>query len=159
MSRLTTGARTEPRRADLTGLFRAEYHAASFTGLPATLGNIWSSMMLYWLSLTWYEWIQPLLLVEGMECGKVGFNVAGFQKTEDRRRVVRYASLRQWANLSCASITLAPLSAGQVTCAISGPLLVRNSICHCILKKESSASLRPVRPVRRTLPSLRLSGR
>jgi hypothetical protein len=65
-------------------------------------------MMLYWLSLTWYEWIQPLLLVEGMECGKVGFNVAGFQKTEDRRRVVRYASLRQWANLSCASITLAP---------------------------------------------------
>ena len=46
-------------------------------------------------------------------------HVADFQKTT-RDEVLRFASLRQLASLPCASIILAPLPAGQVTCNYFG---------------------------------------
>jgi hypothetical protein len=159
MSRLAT---SKPRRADLTGLSGADHHAASFTGLPATLGNIWSSMMLYWPSLTvtsgfsrccWWRngmWKEQ---VDRDQCCRI-------PEDEDRTKLVRFASLRQWASLPCASINpRASLCwSGDVdVCNIwysNGTKL--NRPLH-IKKKESSPSLRPIRPVRHTFPSLRLS--
>jgi hypothetical protein len=81
-----------------------------------------------------------------MECGKsrwIVINVAGFQKTKTGRSL---SALQVSANgQACRALrsTLAPLSAGQVTwtCAISGTLMGRNSIGHCILKKRNPPHL------------------
>ena len=119
MSRL---ARSKPRRADLTGLSGADHHAASFTGLPATLGNIWSSMMLYWPSLTvtsgfsrcgWWRngmWKEQ---VDRDQCCRI-------PEDEDRTKLVRFASLRQWASLPCASIN------PRASLCWSGDVVARN---------------------------------
>lgn len=152
-------------RAELSRSYRTFQGRLSCSQLHRTACNPWQYLVEYdaLLALTYLVRVDSAVAVGGgMECGKsrwIVINVAGFQKDEHRMK-----------------LSASPVSANGQTCrALRSPsrlfhsscwsgdvcntlsLMGRNSIGHCILKKESPPSLPPVRLVRRTLPSLRLS--